>query len=95
MLCRGLDLADRCGATGLGEARSRRARGRWRKPRRVRMSGVEASTPSERRVAQLAGAGMTNRDIAQALFVTLRTVERHLTSAYDKLAARGRSCRRS
>ncbi|HEX3488037.1 MAG TPA: helix-turn-helix transcriptional regulator, partial [Streptosporangiaceae bacterium] len=47
-------------------------------------------TPSELRVAQLAAAGQTNRQIAQALFVTLRTVENHLTSSYAKLGITSR-----
>jgi DNA-binding CsgD family transcriptional regulator len=42
-------------------------------------------TPSERRIAELAAKGHTNRDIAQTLFVTPRTVEGHLTSIYRKL----------
>lgn len=42
-------------------------------------------TASERRVAELAASGLTNRDIAQSLFITLRTVETHLTHAYRKL----------
>jgi DNA-binding NarL/FixJ family response regulator len=42
-------------------------------------------TPSERRVADLAADGLSNRDIAQTLFVTPKTVEVHLTSAYRKL----------
>ena len=48
-------------------------------------TGVDALTPSELRVARMAADGMTNREIAQALFVTLRTVEVHLTHAYQKL----------
>jgi DNA-binding CsgD family transcriptional regulator len=48
-------------------------------------------TPSERRVAMMAAQGMTNRDLAQALFVTPRTVEVHLTSAYRKLGISARS----
>jgi DNA-binding CsgD family transcriptional regulator len=48
-------------------------------------TGVDALTPSELRVAALAAEGMSNREIAQALFVTLRTVEVHLTHAYRKL----------
>jgi DNA-binding CsgD family transcriptional regulator len=49
------------------------------------LSGLDSLTASERRVADLASEGMTNREIAQALFVTARTVEGHLTQAFRKL----------
>jgi DNA-binding CsgD family transcriptional regulator len=55
------------------------------RPRRLRFSGAEALTASERRVAQMAAAGRSNREIAAALFVTVRTVENHLAHAYRKL----------
>ena len=55
------------------------------RPRRDASRGRAALTPSELRVAELAAAGRTNRQIAQSLFVTQRTVENHLTSAYAKL----------
>jgi DNA-binding CsgD family transcriptional regulator len=55
------------------------------RPRRHRLVGVDALTPSERRVAEIAAGGASNREIAQALFVTTKTVEVHLTSAYRKL----------
>jgi DNA-binding NarL/FixJ family response regulator len=42
-------------------------------------------TTSERRVAQLAAEGRSNKEIAQALFVTVKTVEVHLSRAYRKL----------
>jgi DNA-binding CsgD family transcriptional regulator len=48
-------------------------------------SGVESLTATERRVADMAADGMTNREIAQALFVTLKTVEVHLSQSYRKL----------
>ena len=90
-LRRALDLADRCGATQLA-ARAREALlAAGARPRRARVSGPAALTASERRVAELAAAGHTNREIAQALFVTLRTVELHLTSTYRKLEVRSRA----
>jgi DNA-binding CsgD family transcriptional regulator len=61
------------------------------RPRRIAMSGVKALTASERRVADMAVGGPTNREIAQALFVTPRTVEVHLSSVYRKLSIRSRS----
>jgi DNA-binding CsgD family transcriptional regulator len=49
------------------------------------VTGVDALTPSERRVARMAAEGMSNPQIAQALFVTRKTIEKHLGSAYSKL----------
>jgi DNA-binding CsgD family transcriptional regulator len=80
-----LDAAHRCGATALAE-RAREELGlAGARPRRPRISGLESLTASERRVAELAAAGATNREIAQALFVTVKTVEWHLRNAYGKL----------
>jgi DNA-binding CsgD family transcriptional regulator len=56
----------------------------------VARTGVDALTPSERRVALLAADGLTNAEIAQALYVTVRTVEMHLSAAYRKLEVRSR-----
>ena len=50
------------------------------------LTGVDALTASEHRIASMAARGMSNRDIAQALFVTVKTVELHLSSVYRKLA---------
>lgn len=61
-----------------------------RAPRRIALSGRESLTPSERRVSQLAAEGLTNKEIAQALFVTLRTVEMHLSNGYRKLGIASR-----
>ena len=52
---------------------------------------AESLTPSERRVAELAAEGNTNRDIAQTLYVTPKTVEVHLTSVYRKLGIGSRA----
>jgi DNA-binding CsgD family transcriptional regulator len=48
-------------------------------------------TPTEERVARLAAAGRTNREIAESLFLSVRTVETHLTHAYRKLGVRSRT----
>lgn len=84
-LRRGLDLAWRCGAAPLAERAREELRAAGGRPRREPLSGPDSLTPSERRVARLAADGRSNREIAQALFVTRRTVEGHLTAAYRKL----------
>ena len=90
LLREALELAHRCGAQPLEErARTElRASGRARGERRCRASS--ALTASELRVCQLAADGMTNAEIAQALFVTRRTVETHLGNAYRKLEIKSR-----
>jgi DNA-binding CsgD family transcriptional regulator/tetratricopeptide (TPR) repeat protein len=81
----GMELAHRCGARRLVERARHELVASGVRPRRAMRTGVDALTASELRVASLAAEGMSNRDIAQALFVTLRTVEVHLTHAYQKL----------
>jgi DNA-binding CsgD family transcriptional regulator len=54
------------------------------------LTGLDSLTASERRIAELAGEGLTNREIAQTLFVTARTVEGHLTSVFRKLQVSSR-----
>ena len=49
------------------------------------LTGAESLTPSERRACRLAIDGLKNAEIAQALFVSLKTVETHLRSSYRKL----------
>ena len=80
-----LDLADRCGGNAVAEQARSELLITGAKPRRARITGVEALTASERRVAQLAAQGLTNRQIAQALFVSLPTVVTHLSHCYQKL----------
>jgi DNA-binding CsgD family transcriptional regulator len=84
-LLEALELAARCGARTL----VRRARAELGaigvRPRTTDRAGADSLTPSERRVVELAAAGGTNREIAQTLFVTEKTVETHLGRAFRKL----------
>jgi DNA-binding CsgD family transcriptional regulator len=60
---------------------------------RVNVSPVGAAplTPSERRVAELAATGMTNREVAGALFISPKTVEANLARIYRKMGIRSRA----
>jgi DNA-binding CsgD family transcriptional regulator len=86
----GLDLAHALGGLALADRARRELVVAGGRPRRDATRGRDALTPSELRVAQLAAGGQTNRQIAQALFVTQRTVENHLTSTYAKLGISSR-----
>jgi len=81
----GLAGARGCGALPLAERAHEELTATGARPRKIIRSGVEALTSSERRVARMAADGMANKEIAQALFVTVRTVEAHLHHAYLKL----------
>jgi DNA-binding CsgD family transcriptional regulator len=84
-LLEALTLSTQCGARAL-ERRVRAELGAIGiRPRTAHRSGADSLTPSERRVAELAAAGGTNREIAQTLFVTEKTVETHLGRAFRKL----------
>ena len=85
-----LDLAVRCGATALTEHALGELRAAGGRPRRITTSGRDALTPAEQRTAHLAADGLTNREIAQTLFVTAKTVETQLARAYQKLAIHSR-----
>jgi DNA-binding CsgD family transcriptional regulator len=87
----GMELAHRCGATALVEQARDELHAAGARPRRVALTGADSLTPRERRIATLAAEGMSNKEIAQALFVTLRTVEMHLSNAYRKLDIQSRS----
>ena len=87
----GLDAAMRCGAEVLAARARDELLATGAHLRRERLSGPSALTPSERRVARLAAEGRTNPEIAQALFLTRRTVETHLTHAYQKLGISSRA----
>ena len=85
-----LELADACGAQPLVDTIRSEIYATGARPRTTALTGVLALTASERRVADLAAGGQTNRDIAQALYVTPKTVEVHLSNAYRKLAIASR-----
>jgi DNA-binding CsgD family transcriptional regulator len=89
-LVAGLDLAGAAGADVLAERARAEAVAAGARPRRPRSSGAGALTPAQLRVARLAAQGMTNRQIAQSLFITLGTVKDHLGSAYRKLGIASR-----
>lgn len=86
----GMELAHACGARALVARAREELLATGARPRRIVRTGADALTASERRVARMAAEGMTNREIAQALFVTMRTVEVHLTHAYQKLGVSSR-----
>jgi DNA-binding CsgD family transcriptional regulator len=85
LLRRGVELAHACGGSVLVERANHELAATGAHPRTVLLSGVDALTASERRVAQMAAEGLSNKDIAQALFVTVKTVEQHLGRVYRKL----------
>lgn len=81
----GLQLADRMGATPLIQTARHELHATGARPRRAAHTGADALTPTERRVAELAAEGLTNAQIAQALFVTGKTIQTHLANTYRKL----------
>ena len=81
----GIGVAELCGATPLVErARRELQASGGRVPQRTGGSHDQL-TPSEQRIAELAASGLSNPEIAQRLFVTIKTVEMHLSNAYRKL----------
>jgi DNA-binding NarL/FixJ family response regulator len=87
----GVDLARTVGALALAERANEEIAATGARPRKVLQTGLDALTASERRVAQLAADGLSNKEIAQTLFVTIKTVEEHLSHAYRKLEISSRA----
>ena len=85
-----LALARACGALGLEEIALEELEVAGTRVQRAARRGVDALSPSERRVVALAIEGLTNRQIAEALFVTRKAVEWHLGNTYRKLDVRSR-----
>ena len=89
LLWRGVELAQTCGAHALvarGQA-ARRAAGA--RPLRVAAPNAETLTPGQRRVYDLAAQGSSEREIAEALFLTVKAVEDELGGVYAKLGLQG------
>jgi DNA-binding NarL/FixJ family response regulator len=84
-LRRALEQADRGGMLLLARRAREELNATGARPRRSALSGPGALTPAEHRVADLAAHGHSNREIAERLYVTQRTVETHLTHAFQKL----------
>jgi DNA-binding CsgD family transcriptional regulator len=89
-LRRAINLAGQCGANALAESAMAGLHAGPGRPARLELTGPGALTAAERRVCHQVAEGQTNREVAQALFVTEKTVERHLSSVYQKLGIRSR-----
>ncbi|PTA43239.1 BTAD domain-containing putative transcriptional regulator [Micromonospora sp. RP3T] len=90
-LQQGHQLASECGAVPLRDALADRLHEGGARPRRGDVTGRRGLTPSEARVADLAAHGLTDKEIAQQLYLTTRKVELHLTSALRKLGVTTRT----
>ena len=89
-LRRAIKLAGECGAVALAQRATAELHAGPGRRARAELTGPAALTAAEWRVCREAVAGQTNRELAQALFVTEKTIERHLSSAYAKLGIRSR-----
>jgi len=85
-----LEIARLCGARLLQERAHAELEVAGARVQRAARRGADALSPSERRVVGLAIEGLSNRQIAEALFVTRKAVEWHLGNAYRKLDVRSR-----
>jgi DNA-binding CsgD family transcriptional regulator len=85
------ELALECHAPAMAERLNVSLTAGGGRPSRLSASGVHALTPSERRIARLVADALTNRQIAERLFVTEKTVEAHLSRTFRKLGVRSRT----
>jgi DNA-binding CsgD family transcriptional regulator len=85
-----LEIARACGARPMEERALEELEVAGTRVQRAALRGADALSPSERRVVALAIEGLSNRQIAEALFVTRKAVEWHLGNAYRKLDVRSR-----
>ncbi|MBJ7518965.1 MAG: AAA family ATPase [Solirubrobacteraceae bacterium] len=94
-LAQALDIAHRGGAQRLERRATEELLAAGARPRRPARHGVGALTPTQDRVVRLAAAGASNPEIAQELWVSVKTVETHLSGAYAKLGIGGQGARAS
>ena len=85
LLRQGVELAHQCGASALVTLANEELAATGAHARTILLTGLDALTASERRVAHMAAEDLSNKEIAQALFVTVKTVEQHLGRVYRKL----------
>ena len=93
-LANGMELAFRCGAERLVSEAREELVACGARPRRIERSGFDALTASQRRVVRLAAEDRSNAEIAQTLYLSVKTVEHHLSNAYGKLQIAGAGARR-
>jgi DNA-binding CsgD family transcriptional regulator len=86
-----LELASACSADAIAARAHEELVTAGARPRRDPTESRSNLTASEMRVARMAAEGMTNREIAQGLFLTENTIETHLRSVFRKLQIRSRS----
>jgi DNA-binding CsgD family transcriptional regulator len=80
-----LETADACGGWAVAERALAELIATGARPRRASRTGPRSLTPAELRVATLAAEGLSNRQIAQTLFLSTKTVEGQLSHAYAKM----------
>ena len=90
-LARAAALAEELGAVALARQATEQLTRAGGRPRRASRHGTDALTTAERRVARLAVTGITNREVAETLVVTEKTVESHMAAAFRKLGIRSRA----
>jgi DNA-binding CsgD family transcriptional regulator len=90
-LAQAADLAAQCNAAGMADRVASTATHAGPRRERRLSRGLHAFTPSERRIARMVADGLTNREIADQLFLSQKTVEAHLSRAYRKLGVSSRT----
>jgi DNA-binding CsgD family transcriptional regulator/exonuclease VII small subunit len=90
LLQQGATIASACKADRLVEIAGSHLRSAGARPRRLGSTGVDSLTPAELRAVHMAANNVTNRAIADELFVNVKTIEGHLSRAYRKLGVTSR-----